>query len=162
MNNRSHGKTIFGWLLAAAALILVLCANEIFGLPPLMTKQGSIPAEIAGAWEADLTAVSGRRLPDAIAVKLRIGQDGSVIGTIGAAEAAGKLTANRTWFGRMMHWRTEYIIQGTLSRVVESFGGTAGDRFSAPVDLSGGELAGSLFLSHPGEPKPLGLRLRKR
>jgi hypothetical protein len=52
-------------------------------------------------------------------------------------------------------------MQGTLSRVVESYGGTAGDRFSAPLNRRGSEMDGVLFLSHPGAPKPL-LDLKKR
>jgi hypothetical protein len=151
----------FMWVFLAA--FIWLSANESFGQPPAMTRTGPPPAEVVGTWYADLTTVSRQPLPHAIPVVFTIGPDGSVSGSLGNATLThGQFMANRSWFGRLMHWRTDYLIRGTLSRTVESYGGTAGDRFSAPLNLRGSELNGSLFLSHPGAPKPLGLNLRER
>jgi len=151
----------FMWILLAA--FILLCANEIFGQPPLMTRADAPPAGIVGTWHANLTTVSRQPLPDEIPIVFTIGPDGSVSGAVGnAALTSGQFMANRSWFGRVMNWRTDYVIRGTLSRVVESYGGTAGDRFSAPLNPRGAELDGSLFLSHPGAPKPLGLSLKRR
>jgi hypothetical protein len=158
-----RGRMLFTVLWAILAAFLLLCANEMFGQPPLMTRTGPPPAEMVGTWQASLTTVSRQPLPNEIPVALTVGPDGSVLGSIGSATLTnGQFVRNRSWFGRLMNWRTEYMIQGTLSQVVESYGGTAGDRFSAPLQPRGAELHGALFLSHPGAPKPLGLNLKRR
>jgi hypothetical protein len=150
------------WLLPV--VFLLLCTNEIFVNPPLMARSVRPVAEMAGAWSTVLSTVSGQVLPTEIPVVLNIGADGSVRGAIGNAKlTAGRLEPNRSWFGRLMQWRTEYIVRGALSQPVESwYGDINGDQFKAPVNPSGQDLAGSLFLSHPGPPKPLGLRLRRQ
>jgi hypothetical protein len=153
---------LFACLWAILAVFILLCANEMFGQPPLMTRAGRPPAGMVGTWHANLTTVSTQPLPHEISVVFTIGPDGSVSGAVGnAALTSGRFVPNRSWFGRLMNWRTDYLIQGTLSRVVESYGGTAGDRFSAPLNPRGSELDGALFLFHPGAPKPLGLKLKK-
>jgi hypothetical protein len=160
---RARGRMLFAFLWVSLAAFILLCANEMFGQPPLMTQSGAPPAELVGTWQASLTTVSRQPLPTEIPVAFTIGPDGSVAGSIGNAVVIhGQFERNRSWFGRLMNWRTEYMIQGTLSQVVESYGGTAGDRFSAPLEPRGAELHGALFLSHPGAPKPLGLSLRRR
>ena len=158
-----RARTFVLLLSISLGAFLLLCANEIFGQPPLMTPAGPPPAGLGGTWYANLTTVSGRPLPDEILVVFTIGPDGSVSGTLsGAALTNGQFLPNRSWFGRLMHWRTPYQIRGTLSQEVHSYGGTAGDRFAAALNLRGSELDGVLFLSHPGAPKPLGLHLKKR
>lgn len=80
----------------------VLSANEILGQPPLMT--GSARA-VSGTWSDETT-------------RLIIGQDSSVSGTIGADAVVGaRIMANRTWFGRAMNWRTDYLIRGEELRI---------------------------------------------
>ena len=159
----AHLRVLFAFLGMSLAAFLVLCANEIFGEPPLMAQSGRPPAEMVGTWHASLTTVSRQPLREEIQVVFTIGADGSVSGSVGNATLIdGRFVANRSWFGRLLNWRTEYLMQGTLSRVVESYGGTAGDRFSVPLNRKGAELDGALFLSHPGTPKPLGLDLKKR
>jgi hypothetical protein len=156
-------KILYVLLWVSLGTFILLSANELFGHPPLMTPSGRQAAEMVGTWYATLTTVSQQPLPHEILAVLTIGPDGSVTGVIGSAEViSGRLERNRSWFGRLMNWRTDYLIRGTLSRVVESYGGTRGDHFSAPMNFDGKDLAGSLFLSHPGAPKPLGLRLRRR
>lgn len=147
----------------ALVVFILLCANEIFGQPPLMTPAGPPPPGMVGTWTANLTVVARRPLPEEIPVVFAIGLDGSVTGTVGnAAVIDARLVANRSWFGRLMHWRTPYELRGALSQEVRSYGGIVGDRFSAPLDPKGSELDGALFLSHPGMPKPLGMNLKKR
>jgi hypothetical protein len=158
-----HVRTLFLFLLAILGAFVLLCANEIFGQPPLMTPAGPLPTEIVGTWYANLTTVSGQPLPDGILVVFTIGPDGSASGTVGDATLTnGRLRPNRSWFGRLMNWRAPYEIRGALSQEVRSYGETAGDRFAAGLSLRGSELHGALFLSHPGAPKPLGLNLKKR
>ncbi len=159
---RARRRMLYAAVLAVLTVFVLLCANEMFGQPPLMAAAGSPPAGLVGTWTADLTTVSRQPLPGGIPVELTIGADGSVSGTIGGKRLiSGRFLQNRSWFGRIMKWRTDYIIRGALAGAIASPAGAAGDRFSAPVELRGAELRGSLFLYHPGAPKPLGLSLRK-
>lgn len=95
---RSMAVAIF----APLALLGILSANEILGLPPLMV--GSTNA-VAGTWLDGET-------------RLVIGPDGVVSGTIGAEPIEGaRIVANRTWFGRVMNWRSDYLIRGAQFQV---------------------------------------------
>lgn len=84
------------------AIFAIFSANEIFGQPPLMS--GSVRA-VAGTWSDETT-------------QLRITPDGAVSGTIGADAVIGaRLIPNRSWFGRLMHWRSDYIVRGPRLQV---------------------------------------------
>jgi hypothetical protein len=125
----------------AVVVFILLCANEMFGMPPLMTPAFHPPPDMAGNWAASLTTID---------VVFTINPDASVSGRIGDATLmSGRIVYNRSWFGRLMNWRTDYLIMGKLSR---------GGGFTAPLMLRGVGLEGALFLSQ----KPLGLKLRKR
>jgi hypothetical protein len=84
---------------ATLGVFLLLCTNEIFGNPPLMTPPLHSGADLTGTWSA----------PDRT---LTVARDGAVTGVV-----AGRLTRNRTWFGRLMGWRTDYLIQDGNVRV---------------------------------------------
>ena len=89
-------------IVAPLAIFGILSANEILGQPPFLA--GSARA-VAGTWSDETT-------------RLIIGQDGSVSGTIGAdAIVGGRIESNRTWFGRVLNWRTDYLIRGERVRV---------------------------------------------
>ena len=88
-----------------------------------------------------------------------INPDASVSGRIGDATLVNaRIIYNLSWFGRFMHWRTDYLIMSKLSRVVRPSERVAGDGFTAPLTIRGAGLEGALFLSQ----QPLGLKLRKR
>ena len=125
----------------AVVVFVLLSANEMFGMPPLMTPALHPSPDMVGTWEAKLPTM------DAV---FTINPDASVSGSIGDASLiSARIVYNRTWFGRLMHWRTDYLILGKSSR---------GYRFTAPLMLTGADLEGSLFLSR----QPLRLKLRKR
>ena len=60
----------------------------------------------------------------------------------------GRIAFGRSWFGRLLHWNSDYLISGRLS----------GRNFTAPLDTSRQRLAGSLFRDN----RPLHLSLRKQ
>ncbi|MGA2771822.1 MAG: hypothetical protein ABSG26_13505 [Bryobacteraceae bacterium] len=134
----------------AVGVFILLCANEAFGMPPLMTPAFHPPRDMVGTWEAKLGSM------DAV---FTINPDASVSGRIGDATLTnGRMIYNRSWFGKLMHWRTDYLRMGKLSRVVRPSERVAGDGFTAPLTMRGVGLEGALFLSQ----QPLGLKLRKR
>jgi hypothetical protein len=148
---RLRSATGVGWEVPRKILILVglavgvftlLCANEMFGMPPLMTPALHPSPELVGTWEANMPTV------DAV---FSINPDASVSGRIGDATVInGRVVYDRSWFGRLMHWRSDgYLMLGRLSR---------GDRFTAELSKKGVGLEGTLFLSQ----KPLALKLRKQ
>jgi hypothetical protein len=123
-------------------IIVLLLANEAFLSPPLMTPKLTPSPAIVGAWHADVKGLH---------VALTIQSDGAVSGTIGdAAVADGRIIFNRSWFGRLLDWRTNYLIQGNLP---------GGKQFSAPLDPSGNDLAGTFFLVGGGARIRVPLRL---
>jgi hypothetical protein len=79
------------------AIFGLLSANEMLGQPPLMAGSAR---SIAGTW------VDGE-------TRIVIAPDGAVSGSLGA----GTVAANRTWFGRLLHWRSDYLIRGPQLQV---------------------------------------------
>jgi hypothetical protein len=133
------------WLTGAAVgVFILLCANEIFGQPPLMTPALRPSAELVGRWhgQAD-TGLRQTASPRYIEVDFSIAADGTVSGHVGdRAFTGGRIANNRSWFGALMHWRDPYEIRG---------GG-----FDAGTILRGQEMDGGLVLA--GESYRLTLR----
>jgi len=130
----------------AFTAFVLLFGNEMLGNPPLMTPALAVSPAIAGSWQAKAKAWPG---PAEIDILLTVSSDGAVSGKIGGATLAGaRLTGNRTWLGRLLNWRTDYIIRGELSGTVGAPPPLSnGDRFTAPINLEGPELVGSIFTS---------------
>ena len=102
-------------LVAVLAAFLLLCANEIFGQPPLMTPPLHPGKSLAVNWQTN-------------GVALFVHADGSLTGTIGeTAITGGRITYGRSWFGRLLHMNSPYRITGKLS----------GAPFTAPFDYTG-------------------------
>jgi hypothetical protein len=114
---------------AALLLFLLLCANEMFGQPPLMTPTLRPSGNLLGTRIA-----TGRT-----AALLTIHEDASVTGTIaGTPIADAHIAYGRSWFGKLMHWNADYVIRGRLSD----------HDFAAPLTARGQTLYGSLFLNN--------------
>ena len=129
-------------LLAGAAgilaIFLLLCANEMFGQPPLMTPSLHPSGGLLGTW----------RQTAPIGVMLTIHEDASVTGAVGdTAVEDARIAHGRSWFGRLLHWNADYVIRGHLD----------GRPFSAAFMAAGQRLDGSLFRDN----RPVRLKLRK-
>src|ERR1019366_8821958 len=70
---------------AALAVFLLLCANEMFGQPPLMTPTLRPDSGLLGAWYGIAAHVSTEPVGNSISVEFIIHADGSVTGTVGDA-----------------------------------------------------------------------------
>jgi hypothetical protein len=88
-------------------------------------KLAAAPAELVGSWrDGD--------------VQFAIATDGRVSGAVAQTQlATAQLSRNRSWFGRWLGWRSEYIIRGRLtdSRTV-----------SVPFDARDATLRGAVFV----------------
>jgi hypothetical protein len=120
-------------VLSLAALLTVfvlLCANEAFGEPPLMTYSLRPSAELSTAWQSTPADVL-----------LAIHPDASVTGTVGTTTVTdARIVNNRSWFGRLLHWRYDYRIDGNL----------AGDKLIIRLETNGRNLDGWLWRVPPG------------
>ncbi len=130
-------------ILIPVAILALLCANEIFGMPPLMTSSSAPPAAMLGTW-ADTSA----------AVALTVDPDGKISGTVaGQPVTAGRFNRNRSWFGELLNWRTEYIVIGDIA---------GRGRFTMPLNPVGPDLRGSLFQGPHGRTSPVRIHLTRR
>ena len=75
-------------------VFVLLCANEIFLNPPLMTPSRP-PADLAGTWK-------GKH------VEFRIHADGRASWSEYDFSQEAMVRPNRSWFGNLMHWREPY------------------------------------------------------
>ena len=146
-------------LVAALVVFLLLCANEMFGQPPLMTPTLHPDGVLLGAWHGVPARVPAELAANPISVEFTIQPDGSVTGAVGEATlTAGRITYGRSWFGELLHINSPYIITGQLSSVVRVSEQVWGDRFIAPFQPRGDVLDGSLFLRN----RPMRLILTRR
>jgi hypothetical protein len=120
-------RAVTAGLAGVAAAFLLLCGNEIFGQPPLMTPALQPGPGLAGRWQG----------AGSIPVDFLIHADGSVTGVVGETVIGnGRITYGQSWFGRLLHFNSVYRITGE----------SLGEPFSAPFDLAGDGLDGSVFL----------------
>ena len=81
-------------------VFVLLCANEMFGNPPLMAV--SI-GEHTGPCSVPNAAIT-------------VASDATVTGTVtGIPIQRARMEPNRSWFGRLLGWRTDYRIRGVLT-----------------------------------------------
>lgn len=127
-------RPVIAALVAAPGLFVLLCVNEAFGNPPLMTPSLHPSPPLAGEWHAtDLT--------------IAIHPDASVSGTIeGSAVSSARIAYRRSWFGAFMHFNSEYMIVGELD----------GNMFTVGLWWRGERLFGSLYKE--GRPRIVELR----
>jgi hypothetical protein len=126
---------------AAVGVFILLCANEMFGDPPLMTAALRPSPGMVGRWHGELAD------PAPLRVEFAISADGEVSGRVGdAAFTGGRIGNNRSWFGNLMHWREPFEIRGK--------------GFTAGAAIRGREMRA--FLVFAGSPRGWGLILRKQ
>jgi hypothetical protein len=124
-------------LVAVLVIFVLLCANEMFGQPPLMTPSLHPSPTLTGAWTQTGT----------VDVILKIHPDASVTGTLDRVTITdARVMYGRSWFGKLLHWNADYVIRGRIS----------GHEFAAPLMARPHALDGSLF--RDGRPTSLNLR----
>jgi hypothetical protein len=143
-------------VLAVLAVFLILCADEIFGQPSLMTPALRPSADLTGIWHASLTQVLRKAMVQQIRGELTIHVDGTVTGTIGRSEIAqARIRYGRSWFGKVMRFNADYVIAGKLTNEVRVSTHVGGKQFTIPLMERAHTLTGSLFFA--GQPMRLTL-----
>jgi hypothetical protein len=78
---------------------------------------------------------------------LNISADGSVSGRVGGAGLSDCVVeANRGWFGRLLHIKTDFIIRGQVVGAVAPGSESGTHTINAPFNLDGMRMAGSVFV----------------
>jgi hypothetical protein len=96
-------------LVVAMACVLVVSADRAADPTPVTMT------EMAGTWAGDAQIVVSWTTEKSLRVRLAIGPDARVTGTVGDAVLRdGRFEANRTAIGRALHIKTDWIVRGAL------------------------------------------------
>jgi hypothetical protein len=78
---------------------------------------------------------------------LDISADGSVTGRVGGAELSECVVeANRGWFGRLLHIKTDFIIRGKIVGPAATGSDSGTHLINVPFNLDGTQVTGSIFV----------------
>jgi hypothetical protein len=131
-----------------------------------------MPKSLVGAWSAKQVVtvryqtgfMSYRFVKDTVQIAMNIQEDGSVNGSIGGARLEEcVLSQNRGWFGRTFDLFTDYIITGKLSGSIFKQDTLTAKEISAPFDVKGDTITGSIFQKQGSDAFPMvNIRLAKQ
>lgn len=136
---------------AGVVLIVALCVliSEATMTPPPLARGASPAPEFAGGWRGFATAwVDDHEIH--LPVDLRIENDGAVAGSIGSSRIHGRFTRNRSWLGRGLNLRTDYIIVGEASDYPGAPKHGLEETMTIPMNLEDAYLKGSVFVGRRG------------
>lgn len=136
----------------------------------LLASGTATVSELAGQWHGKSPfkgisyeeAVQKKAAAQDVETVLGIATDGKVTGRIGGAELSDCFVeANRGWFGRLLHIKTDFIIRGKIIGAVVPGSESGPHSISAPFNLDDTRITGSIFVIYPIKyPYPfLGLKL---
>lgn len=149
--NSTGRKPLFRWILLLAAgfvaLLLAVVALEVGLTPPPFAPSVPAASGLSGGWRGAVRIWLQGREELSLPVHLEIRGDGALTGLIGQARVEGRLEWNRSWLGRMLNVRTDYIMVGQIWGLSAATQSNAPEKFSAPLTLEGSYFKGSLFLS---------------
>lgn len=135
-------------LILALGLLLI----EVVPNPPVMAPQLRPTAGMIGAWKGTARMSASETTSSDLEVQVEIHPDAAVTGWVGGAKiATAKLANNRSWLGRRLGLRTDYIILGEA--VLPS--GQRRWQFQMPMALQEGSFKGALFIE--GKPRRITL-----
>ena len=138
----------------------------------LTAAETATVADLTGQWQGEsrFTGISYQEatqkkiLPQQVRIVVQIANDGKVTGQVGGAELSGTVAvANRGWFGRLLHNKTNFIIAGKIVGAVAAGSDAAARPVKLPLTFAGGQITGGVFAVYPIKyPYPfLSLRLNR-
>lgn len=110
---------------------------------------------LVGAWQGQdqfcgmsRKEITGKKVAiQNVEVGLNISADAKVTGHVGGAELSGCVVeANRGWFGRLLHIKTDFIIRGKVVGAVSSGSEGGTHLINAPFNLKSSQIDGTMFL----------------
>jgi hypothetical protein len=143
--------SIAGWIATLALLLPILtsCANSGPSVPdPRLVGQWHGQDRFGGMSYDEI--VKHRVEAQNVDTVLNIAADGRVTGRVGGAElSACAVAKNRGWLGRWLHIKTDFIIQGQVIGAVVPGSESSLHQISAPFNLDGPRISGTMFVLHP-------------
>jgi hypothetical protein len=108
----------------------------------------SFPSEMAGSWSGGARIFVNWTARRTLPVRITIGPDGCVTGTIGDAVLRdGRLTENRNGLERALHLKTDWIVAGALDGDVIKADGIHRESVMVPLDWIDGHFEGGVNTS---------------
>jgi hypothetical protein len=147
-------RPIFRWFLLGLALVLLvafsLVVSEVTMTPPPLAPDGSPGSQLSGNWRgsARIWLEEGQevRLP----IFLKVKEDGTVTGSVGKAMIKGRLEWNRSWLGKRLDLRTDYIIVGSVTGYPGTPAGGRPEKLAIPLTFEGAYFRGALWAGSRG------------
>jgi hypothetical protein len=141
-------KLLFGGAILLALILVVLTA-EVAMTPPPFARGGAPAIPFAGEWKGFATALVDNQEVD-LPIDLRIKADGAVTGSVGSSQMRARFERNRSWLGRELNIRTDYIILGEARDYPGTPKSGVGESMAMPLNLEDGYLKGSLIVGSRG------------
>ena len=133
-------------------LVLALLMIEVVPNPPLMAPKLHPTAAMIGTWKGTARVSAFETTTDDLDVQLQILPDAAVTGWVGGAKiTTARLANNRSWLGRRLGLRTDYIILGEAALP----SGQHRWQFQMPMTLQEGTFKATLFIE--GKPRRVSL-----
>ncbi len=158
---RSILKPVLIAVLGLVAIAFIALAAEVSMTPPPLAPRDSPAPSFAGEWRgtARIWMPNQTQLP--LPLHLTIEADGTVGGTMGQARVKARFEWNRSWLGRALHLRSDYVIIGEVSGF--ALGPAAGqqEKLSIPLQAEATYLRGAVFIGKRG-PSQISLFLVRR
>jgi len=158
---RSILKPVLMVALGLVAIALLALAAEVAITPPPLAPRRSPAPAYAGEWRgtARIWLPDQTQLP--LPLHLTIQSDGTVRGSMGQARVKARLEWNRSWLGRALHLRSDYVIVGEVSGFAQGPAAGQQEKLSMPLQSEGTYLRGAVFIGQRG-PSQISLFLVRR
>lgn len=148
-------------ILCLVALALIAVAAEVSMTPPPFAPRHNPASTYAGEWRgtARIWMPDQTQLP--LPLHITIGPDGTVRGSMGQARVKARFEWNRSWLGRALHLRSDYVIIGEVSGFARGPAAGQQETLSIPLESEGTYLRGAVFIGKRG-PSQISLFLVRR
>ena len=142
--------------------LFLICSNAFAWHPPdILIGTWFNKAEVFAAFKKD--QYPSKNPADSIEIEITINPDGTVTGTVGNATLENcKIGKNRSWLGRFLKIRTDYIIhKGHLSGKIVQDDKETRRNFTIPFNIVDDQLVGGFMVKKAWKyPEPMFPRLR--
>lgn len=114
----------------------------------LLAAESVVTPTMVGHWEGTARIIVTWCQQTNLPVKLNIGADGKVTGTVGDATLVNaRLERNRGWLGRKLNVKTDYLISGDLKGSVIAAEGIKRSGVKMPLNFTRGTFVGGVHTS---------------
>ena len=147
--------------LGLVAVALVALAAEVSMTPPPFAPRHRPAPAYAGEWRGTARIWMPDQTQLTLPLHVMIDSDGTVRGSMGQARVKARFEWNRSWLGRALHLRSDYVIIGEVSGFAKGPAAGQQETLSIPLESEGTYLRGAVFVGKRG-PSQISLFLVRR